>query len=142
MTMIAMAYLMIRQVRESGQPPSDEKEVSPEEARQMNELLRSLNIEVREDIPARLPPVESQSKSSRGSTSTVKRLLEEQAKRTQVNRPPPKKKSDNAYTLQSGLTFDSSTKRSASVGKRLINNLPSKKQIVILHDLFGPPKGL
>lgn len=149
-TMLAMAYLMIRQVREAGQEPQEEKEIPPEQKKQMNELLRALNIEVKEEEK----PVKVEVKKKKPlppPPSTVARYVEKHISQPLTDLTSRGAGSDDSYAISSNfetlslpsvIPLESDPIPRTSHVKALLSDLPSRKELLIFHDVFGPAKGL
>jgi hypothetical protein len=129
-SILAMVFLFVRKTMENRRrrlhPEEFEKE-HEEEERAVEELLASLNIHL-EPQPQHKSPPPPPAKLSPIKMQKIKET-------TQAVTP------SNKFTFQLH-EYHSIQKRSSSRGYRLVHQVGSPQDIIVFHEILGPPKGL
>jgi len=131
----AMVFLFIRKTMENRRRrlhPEEFLHEHEEEERAVEELLSSLNIHLeqpppRKSVPKPLPPPQQ--------TKPAPVRIQNLKGSTQAITP------SNKFDFQLNEYY-SIQKRNSSRGYRLIHQVGSPQDIIVFHEILGPPKGL
>lgn len=137
-TLIAMGYLMVKQNREAKETVDEDE---TEEDAQVKQILRSLNIKVRQEVPIirNLPPVPPKpvvTFKQPVRIPVVHEPVKEQEITLDVQYP------DGGITSFDAVPSEVSTDHNSSRIKEILKTLPSNRELLIIHDVFGLPVGL
>jgi hypothetical protein len=143
-TIAAMIYMSYKQIR-AERAPEDDDEVVKEESSEVKELLRSLNIDVRDEVAVpKLPP-----KAPPKAKSPVQHAVREvvQAAKMMPMQPVSSTHYDSIddgndlLNLPSLIPLEYSLPTAPSQAKQIAGNIGVQKMIII-HELLSTPKGL
>lgn len=148
-TMAAMVYFAYRQSRESEQAPEDDEQLR-EEKSNVKDILRSLNIELKDEVAApRLPPrpavrtaMTPASQPRKLPITPKKAMRVEEHFNAGDSTSVDLRFEDEMLALPSLIPLEYGLPAAPSRVKVIANHLTSREDLLIIHDLFGPPKGL
>lgn len=141
-TIAAMIYMTIRQMR-TAKDEADDEAVVQDEKKEVRELLRSLDIPVEDEVPvAKLPPIPRQRVEKQRPEKIVKIETGKIATVDQHIDSNYASLLDNDLILPAVIPLDYGLPGAPSRGRLLVENLGSAKKMLVIHDIFGPPKGM
>jgi hypothetical protein len=153
-TVLALFYFMGRGSKKSESEP---EENSDDQAQKLKDFLRSLEDDMKEapkPKPSVLPPVPKKKVASpvqKPFSSVEKREFKSTIENRKLETAVFKEYEsyEDTYQVQkvsshigNAPAYEVSGKEGISRADRLLSQLQSKKQMVLLHEIFGKPKGL
>lgn len=124
---IILAYKRARDARR--QQPDEYHLDSDEQDKKLREFLKSLDVEVEEEKPLPRPPV----KRKAAPKPPVPASQPYEFTTTQFKAYQPLLKAEKYEVIREAPP---------SRGQKLLQSLPSRKNMLIIHEIFGPPKSL